>query len=514
MTPRRLFQRCFPSLGDFAFLAPAILLFAVMSGTADMLGDGDVGWHIRAGDWILDHHRLPTSDFFSFTKSGQPWFAWEWLWEASFALLHRLAGMPGVILASVVVICLTSRLLFGFVRRHSSNHLIAFAVTVLAVFGMSLHFLARPHLFSFLFAVVLLDLLERRRESGRDVPWIAIPLFVLWANVHPAFAAGIAILAAYAAGELLDALTAPQPDRRTASLVRFRRYLLLTTACAIAPLANPYGYRLYVHMYSFLSDPYALNHVAEYMVVDFRTPPGRAFELMLLLGAPAAVALAFKRQFAPLFLFAAWAHLGLTAQRNIPFFMIAMAAPVAIWLEEIVAMFQAAPGPPRFAAEAGSEDPGPRIPLLSIAAMILVFTLLRSPGSPPKFQPRYDPARYPEAALAAVRRMNPSTRLLATDLWGGYLIYRLYPDVRVFWDGRVDLYGTAYNQAAVDTFLGGPKWKQTLADHRITAALVPTNLALASLLAESKDWEPVYRDKTVVLFLLSPPLAPQLESSR
>ncbi len=204
----------------------------------------------------------------------------------------------------------------------------------------------------------------------------------------------------------------------------------------------------------------------------------------------------------------AWAHLGLTAQRNIPFFMIAMAAPVTIWLEEIVATFQAAPGPPRFAAEVSGEDSGPRFPLLSIAAMVLVFMLLRAPGSPPKFQPRYDSERYPEAALAAVRRMNPSTRLLTTDLWGGYLIYRLYPDVRVFWDGRVDFYGTRYNQAAVDTFMGGTKWKQTLAEHRITAALVPANLALASLLAESKDWQPVYRDKTAVLFQLSPPLAP------
>jgi hypothetical protein len=495
-----LVARLFPTLSDFAFLAPAILLFAVMSGTADMLADGDAGWHIRAGDWMLDHHRLPTTDFFSFTKSGQPWFAWEWLWEVSFAWLHRYAGMAGVIFASVFVICLTSLLLFRLIRRQSSNDLIAFAVTVLAVIGSSVHFLARPHLFSFLFAVVLLDLLERRRETGRDVPWIAIPLFVLWANVHPGFATGIVILAAYTAGELLCAVTSPEPDGRTASFVRFRRYLLLTTACAIAPLANPYGYRLYVHMYSFLSDPYALNHVAEYMEVNFRTPPGLAFELMLLLGAPAAIALAFKRQFASLFLFVAWAHLGLTAQRNIPFFMIAMAAPVTIWLEEIVARFQAAPGPPRFATEVSGEDPGPRFPLLSVAAMVLVLMLLRAPGSPPKFQPRYNPERYPEAALAAVRRMNPSTRLLTTDVWGGYLIYLLYPDVRVFWDGRVDFYGTAYNQAAVDTFMGGPTWKQTLTEHHITAVLVPINLPLAALLAESHDWQTVYRDKTAVLF--------------
>jgi hypothetical protein len=516
MNRKNFVVRSFPSLSDFAFLAPAVLLFAVMAGTANMLADADTGWHIRAGDWILDHHRLPTTDFFSFTKVGQPWFAWEWLWEVSFAWLHRSAGMAGVILASVLVVCLTSALLFRFVRRQCTNDLIAFAVTVLAVFGLSLHFLARPHLFSFLFAVILLDLLERRRQAGRDVPWAAIPLIVLWANVHPGFAAGIIILAAYTAGELVAALTSSKADERKVLLKRFQRYLLLTAACAVAPLANPYGYRLFVHMYSFLSDPYALHHVAEYQVVDFRIPPGRAFELMLLLGAPAALTLARRRQFAPLVLFAGWAHLALTAQRNVPFFMIVAAAPVAIWLEQVLAVLthpslpdsirRAAAGFQRVAVEFRADDQIPRFHLISIAAMVLIFLLLRAPGAPPKFQPHYDRAAYPEGALSALRQMSPSARIFTTDVWGGYLVYRLYPNVRVFWDGRVDFYGTPYNQAAVDTAMGGPHWSETLAEHRITAALVPVNLPLTSLLTKSKDWQVVYRDKTAVLFQVSQPI--------
>jgi len=105
---RNLVLRCFPSLNDLAFLTPAILLFCLMGGVASMLVDADTGWHIRAGEWILNHHQLPTSDFFSFTKSGQPWFAWEWLWEIAFAWLFHLAGMAGVILGNLVILCLTS----------------------------------------------------------------------------------------------------------------------------------------------------------------------------------------------------------------------------------------------------------------------------------------------------------------------------------------------------------------------------------------------------------------------
>jgi hypothetical protein len=505
MSPRKLFARCFPSLYDLGFLAPAILLFCVMAGAPGLLADSDTGWHIRSGDWILDHHRLPTFDFFSFTKSGQPWYAWEWLWEVSFSAIHRYTGMAGVILGCVLVLCLTSMLLLRIVRRRLNNDVIAIGVIVVAVLGMSIHFLARPHLFSFLFAAILVDILDRRRDPERRVPWIVAPLFVIWANVHPGFLAGIIILCGYTAGELASALTAADPDARRQRLARFRQYLMLTGASILAPLVNPYGYRLYAHMYSFLTDSYVLYHVNEYKVVDFRSPPGRAFELMLLLGAPAAISRLLKRDFTAPILFLGWAHLALTSQRNIPFFMIVAAAPVALWLEEMRGQLFRSKTPDGFAgsefglqsvaatAEAGS------FPLLGIGVVALIFVLLRAPGSPPKFHPQYDSSVYPEQALAAVRGMGASTRMITTDIWGGYLIYEI-PGVRVFWDGRTDFYGTPYNRAAADALMGRPGWNKTLAEHRITAALLPVDMPLNSLLGQSKEWHAVYRDEVAVLF--------------
>jgi hypothetical protein len=237
------------------------------------------------------------------------------------------------------------------------------------------------------------------------------------------------------------------------------------------------------------------------------------FELMLFLGAPAAVSRLFKRDFVTPALFLAWAHLALTSQRNIPFFMIVMAAPVARWLEEMVAAFSRVkiPDSTRDSASAIQNLPGevtnedriPRFPLLGVLTMVLIFVLLRTPGAPPKFRPQYDPATYPEEALSAVRRMSPSARMVASDDWGGYLIYRLYPDVRVFWDGRTDFYGAAYNLAAVNAFTGRPGWQKTLAENRITAVLVPVDQPLASLLAESGDWHAVYRGEVAVLYELS-----------
>ena len=104
-----MIARFLPSLTDVAFLMPIFFIFMKLSGAQTLLGDGDTGWHIRTGQWILAHHQVPHADLFSFSRPGAPWFAWEWLWDVMFALLFRSGGLAAVVLASTLVICLTSR---------------------------------------------------------------------------------------------------------------------------------------------------------------------------------------------------------------------------------------------------------------------------------------------------------------------------------------------------------------------------------------------------------------------
>src|SRR5690242_14478705 len=88
--------RLMPSMTDIAFLLPLVLLFVGLAGVQTMLGDCDTGWHVRTGQWILAHHQVPRQDMFSFTMAGQPWYAWEWLWEACFAWVFQGWGLGGV----------------------------------------------------------------------------------------------------------------------------------------------------------------------------------------------------------------------------------------------------------------------------------------------------------------------------------------------------------------------------------------------------------------------------------
>src|SRR5262249_49761266 len=121
------------------------------SGWKSLLADGDTGWHIRTGQYILEHRAVPTSDLFSFSRAGAPWFAWEWLSDVSMALLFGAAGFKALTLFAGALIAVYATVLLRYAIRLGSNALVALIVTWLAVGASSMHFLARPHLFTLLF---------------------------------------------------------------------------------------------------------------------------------------------------------------------------------------------------------------------------------------------------------------------------------------------------------------------------------------------------------------------------
>src|SRR5262249_47722073 len=76
MLQNRWAQLFLPSFSDLFFIALMCWLFMGAAGWSGLLVDADVGWHIRNGEWVLDHHAVPHQDLFSFSKPGAPWYAW------------------------------------------------------------------------------------------------------------------------------------------------------------------------------------------------------------------------------------------------------------------------------------------------------------------------------------------------------------------------------------------------------------------------------------------------------
>ena len=375
--------RLLPSLGDVAFLMPAILLYGGLNGAHSLLADGDTGWHIRAGEWMLSHGAIARHDLFSFTRPDHAWLAWEWLAEILMAWLDRLGGLSALALAATLTITLTFTLLYRLLRERSGNVLIAIGLTAVAAAGSSIHWLARPHLATMLLTVVFLALLE----SGRRL-WLLPALMVVWTNLHAGFAFGVLLVAVWAVGT----------GRR-----QFRIALAATFG---ATLVNPYLWHLHGHILSYLAaDSWQFDHINEFLSPSFHSPRALFFELMLALAAASVPWHLRRRRFQYALLVAGTGHMALISARNIPLFMLAAAPAVSVAMTEWLRLATRARIPERLrqllggfermASEMGAIDRLPRFPLASLTASLVLGAGLWAQSPGPEFRAEFDPRVFP-----------------------------------------------------------------------------------------------------------------------
>ncbi len=503
-----------PSLTDFAFLMPIVFLFGRMNGLRMLLGDCDTGWHIRTGEWILAHHGVPTHDIFSFSKPDGAWFAWEWLSDILWAFLNSHGGLATVAAVAILMIAITFTLLFRLVRR-KSNAVVAIMVTMTAAVASSIHWLARPHLFTLVFLVLFYGALENVRAGKtrfHGIPYLVILPFatILWTNLHGGFFVGIVMIGTYGFGEALKLIFCPDlgPDRR-AVMRDAERYILCAFACLAASLINPYGYHLHQHVVQYLADPYQGQHVMEFLSVNFHHPLAIFLEAILLLSALAVFWFTSKGSFTEPVLLLMWAHAALLSARNIPIFMIVAAPPAAavveMWLARLPGLNVAEwlrKASRKFndtAARMTETDRISRWHPASVLGALVVIALVYAPHPPENFRPEFDPKSFPVAAVRMLH-LDASTRIFTYDQWGDYLIYRLYPETKVFMDGRSDFYGSEFNQKYLDVITVNYGWEKTLAHFGVDTILMPPGTPLAGALKESARWRVVYDDGVAVVF--------------
>jgi hypothetical protein len=378
-----------------------------------------------------------------------------------------------------------------------------------AAAASSIHWLARPHLFTLLFVVVFYMVLERVREGRTWLLALLPPATILWTNLHGGFFVGIAMILAYGLGELLAMAFAADRGAWRAGWRNAARYGIAGLASLAASLANPYTYHLHQHVLEYVRDPYQSTHIMEFLSVSFHHPIAIFFEAMLLAGALALVWFVSQGRFTEPLLLLVWAHAALLAARNIPIFTI-VAAPlvaeaalaalktvpsrqVASWLRAAAARFD------RVAGEMCETDALARWHVVSVAGVLLVAALLYAPHPPKRFRAEFDPQSYPAGALETLRR-DSSAHIFTFDQWGDYLIYRLYPSTKVFIDGRSDFYGDDFEKKTLEVLNVNYGWDQTLSKFGVDTVLLPPNSPLTGALKESSRWRVVYDDGIALVF--------------
>jgi len=265
-----------PSFPELFFAAILLAAFGRISSWQALLFDGDTGWHIRTGELILRSGVVPRQDSFSFSRPEEPWFAWEWLSDVLFALWHARGGLEALAAFAAVTLCAAGTVLLCWLLRRGVGLWIGLGVTLAAVSASTVHYLARPHIFSLLLFPCALWILDEDRRRPSPAVWALLPLSALWANLHGGFVGWLGTLA------LLPLASVGRRQWNAA-----RRYGLLTVACTLATLANPYGWALHAHIIRYLGSSWIVENVQEFQSPSIRAESMIVFAALLLTGVMA-----------------------------------------------------------------------------------------------------------------------------------------------------------------------------------------------------------------------------------
>ena len=493
-----------PSLGDILWIGA--FLGVIGLGPRMMNIDGDLGRHITIGRVILEQRHVPLADLFSHTMNGQPVTPHEWLSQVIFALAHNFMGLDGVILVCGLVIGTSFWLVYRCAREASGEVLAAVFVAVLAMAAASLHWLARPHVFTFLMLALWVAVLEIMRR-GKPQKWWLLPLIMLpWANLHGAFIAGFVTWALYGVGLGWDVLFRRFSEGEELPGRFWRSFFLGGIVSLLVTLLNPSGLDLWKTSVGYVGSRYLVGHTAEYLPPNFHDASTWPFLLMIGIFAVVMGLQSKRYQAAHVIPAAAWLVMSLYSTRNIPLFAIIAAPLIAEGVGGWLASYQHRLGLLERFFAMDQRLLQMDLSLRGIVWPVVIFALALgglSTGANLDFQQqgnRFDPQVFPVEAVDWLEANPQKGPVFNYFPWGGYLLYRMWPEQTVFIDGQTDFYGEALTRQYQTVLILQPSWEDVLDEYNVQWVIMPTDEALSGVLRERTEWQNVYEDGTAVIF--------------
>ncbi|MGH2461547.1 MAG: hypothetical protein ACRDIY_22050 [Chloroflexota bacterium] len=486
--------------------AALFVMLALIScvGRANVLlnSDGDLARHLRVGSYILARHALFYQDVFSYTMLGKPFVPYEWLSEVLYTVANLAGGLAGVAVLASLVIAATYALVTGFLVARSVDPLLAFSVGALAAASGALHWLARPHLFSALGAILTLIVLD---NPSRRRLWPIVPIFILWANLHGGFLFGLVLIGVYVVGDLAEVWLARGPARdpwRQRASFHLKALGLALASC----LVNPSGLGLFSHVTGYLGQRYLVDHTQEYASPNFHLFSTQIFIGVLLLTI-ATFALGKQRPSLPrLLLVGVDLAFALYSVRNIPLFAVTALPLVALELDPTWRELLTAPNllakPVRAMSErfARGERHGGNWGWPVAISLFLAFAAAShgTVAGVSVIDARFLATRFPVAAVQRARAAGLAGRMYNEFTWGGYILYA-WPEQKVFIDGQTDFYGAALTETYDQIADLDPGWRDALRKWNVSLVIIPTDSRLADELEHDPGWSVWYRDQTAVI---------------
>ena len=470
-----------------------ILGFGLFTMAARNVTDPDVWWHLRTGQLMLQTHKVFHTDPYSFTKFGQPWTDHEWLSQVLIFALYRLTGWGGLIVAFGAITA--AAFLMVFLRCRGRPY-IAGVVTLWGAFASAPSWGVRPQMLTLLLASLLLLILERSYLRPKLLWWTP-PLMLLWVNLHAGYALGIALMVLFLIGDALDLALGftvePSPRARFQGLA-----LAIVVSTAVVPI-NPYGLAMYTYPLETLRSRAMQSYIGEWLSPNFHQ--NRYLPSLLMMLATIVLPALSPRRLRPreVLLLCVTTFAALRSVRHIPIYTLVavpiLSAMVVAWLQRRGSGLEWKRTPMTPAKTWANA-------LLLVVFLVFVVARMHYVSS---HQAEREAQKFPAAGVSFITAQRPPAPIFNHYNWGGYFIWKLYPDYQVYIDGRADLYGDVFmDDLATTYYLRGDSWQTPFEKWGIRTVILPPDAPLVTALSARSDWKTIYADRQAVVLTKVP----------
>ena len=464
----------------------AVLIIGSIFFGDSVVADQGVLWHIKAGEWMVQHRAIPHFDPFLSWGSNLFWLSDQWLADIILYLLIHIGGLPLLGIFTEIILAITFFCIpFILSQKVTDNPLISAIVAFICAINASISWFCRPFIFGILlFNITYLIAWTNygQQKPKRNIYFLPL-IFGLWANLHPSFLLGLFVCGIF----LLCSL---DYKNIIAGIKAKQEYFAVGIFSLIATLINPYGYKLHVHALGVAGSGYITSMFTEWLAVNFQNPSLIPFGLTLLLiifGLHLAKKVTFS---APeIICFLVFLVESLIHVRYILFFMITLVVPLTKLLTEVVAKIQ-------FRQASSGNDRAVRGLLIFLFIIFICLAILV-----PNKKFRY-PKDYPMDAVEHIASLNMKEAKLFNNMnWGGIVTYFLYPEYKSFLDDRASMIGKEMYTKYSAFYDMSKNWDKLFEEFEFDIMMLDPKVPATTFLRMNNDWEISYEDKQAVVFV-------------
>jgi hypothetical protein len=487
----------------------------------------DLWWHLATGRWMWENGALMQADPFNFVSFQSDSSLWRslvlkqyWVSQLLFYGVYKAAGFKGLVLMRAAGLTLMFYVLYRLMRKEGAGLPVSVLLLYLSwlVIARELVYVeARPQMWSVLFSVLLVYLLESARK-GELWAFVSMPLLMfIWANVHGGYALGDVMISVY----LLPALVFRRGSRG---------FIVSTAAALLASGLNPNGFTAFLVLARSYVEAEAVRYwqaIIEERSLFAHAPVSGIMKMLpyfstLFLLSLLALALNIKRaarmRLELVIIYALVFLMGLKSIRYIVFFSSIAAFVTAVNLREVAGGF---PSRGLFGSLGGGGMLRKARPAAALSLVFLLSCAVAAHGlrntSLRMEKPYLD---YYGGAVNFIKENRLKGNIFNEYTEGGYLIWHLSPDIRVFADGRglsykgFRLYGEVVDSPLRPSPEDGmtPVYMSTFWKYGIDLVVIPgcdrvsgITIPLSYVLLNDMRWAVVYADASAIVFMRETP---------